>query len=153
MPTQTLITLRAAQQVDDLRRSERRRYDQFLLELRANGCRSLHYRLTGDALISKICIVHLAGALRVAVAFSLENSATILLVARHDDTDPFADVYAQLYRLAGLDEPPVGDRSKPPCCDAVDGQPPVADGDLLDDFVKRARQLAGADKRRARRLR
>jgi hypothetical protein len=107
--------------------------------------------LSGDDLLSKICVAHLAGSLRVAVAFSSHNVATILLVGPHDDQDPFMDVYAQLYALVDLAEPPAAERTKPPCCGAEDGKPPIPDDELLADLVGRARQLSGAAKRRARR--
>jgi hypothetical protein len=149
--TSALITERAAQQVGRLHKKERRSYDQFLLELRARGCVSLNYRLSGDDLLSRICVAHLAGALRVVVAFSAHNAAVILLVGPHDDQDPFMDVYSQLYELAGLTEPPAAERTKPPCCGAEDGKPPIPDGELLADLADRARQLSGAAKRRARR--
>jgi len=138
--TSALITERAAQQVGQLHKKERRSYDQFLLALRARGCASLSYRLSGDQLLSKICVAHLAGALRVVVAFSAHNVATILLVGPHDNQDPFMDVYSQLYALAGLSEPPAAERTKPPCCKAEDGNPPISDGDLLADLADRARQ-------------
>jgi hypothetical protein len=149
--TSALITERAAQQIGQLHKKERRSYDQFLLALRAHGCTSLNYRLSGDDLLSKICVAHLAGALRVVVAFSAHNVATILLVGPHDDQDPFMDVYSQLYELAGLTEPPAAERTKPPCCGVEDRKPPIPDGELLADLAGRARQLSGADKRRARR--
>jgi hypothetical protein len=149
--TNTLITERAAQQVDQLRNKERRSYDQFLLALRAQGCASLNYRLSGDDLLSRICVAHLAGALRVVAAFSAHDVAAILLVSPHDDQDPFVDVYSQLYELAGLAQPPAAERTKPPCCGEDDGRPPIPDDELLADLVSRARQLSGAAKRRARR--
>lgn len=148
MATSTLITDQAAQQVAQLRKKQRRSYDQFLLALRAQGCASLNYRLSGDNLLSRICVAHLSGALRVVVAFPESNVATILLVGPHDDQDPFADVYSQLYELAGLAEPPAAERTKPPCCEVEDGTPPIPDIQLLADLVGRARQLSGAAKRR-----
>jgi hypothetical protein len=148
--TSTLITERAAQQAGQLRKKERRSYDQLLLALRAHGCVSLNYRLSGDNFLSKICVAHLSGALRVVVAFSADNVATILLVGPHDDQDPFMDVYSQLYELAGLAELPTAKRTKPPCCGEQDGKPPVPDSALLADLVGRARQLSGAAKRRVR---
>ena len=150
MATSALITERAAQQVGNLRK-ERRSYDRFLLALRARGCASLNYRLSGDDLLSKICVAHLTGALRVVVAFSAHDVANILLVAPHNEGDPFMDIYTQLYELAGLDKPPSAERTKPPCCGAEDGRAPVPDSDLLVDLARRARQLSGADKRRAQR--
>jgi hypothetical protein len=149
--TSTLITERAAQQVNQLHKKERRSYDQFLLALRAQGCASLNYRLSGDDLLSKICVAHLGGTLRVVVAFSALNVAIILLVGPHDDKDPFLDVYSQLYELASLTEPPAAERTKPPCCEVEDGRPPMPDAELLADLAGRARQLSGAAKRRARR--
>jgi hypothetical protein len=149
--TSVLITERAAQQVGALHKKERRSYDQFLQALRAHGCASLNYRMSGDDLLSKICVAHLAGALRVVTAFSADDAATILLVGPHDDRDPFIDVYSQLYGLAGLTEPPATERTKPPCCGVQDGKPPIPDGELLTDLSGRARQLSGAAKRRARR--
>ncbi|MGH3166337.1 MAG: hypothetical protein ACRDN0_10650, partial [Trebonia sp.] len=116
----------------------------------AHGCASLNYRLSGDDLLSKICVAHLSEPLRVAVAFSAHNVATILLVGPHDDQDPFMDVYSQLYELAGLVEPPAAERTKPPCCGEKDAEPPVPDSELLADLVGRSRQLSGAAKRRAR---
>jgi len=147
--TSTFVTERAAQQIGRLRKKERRSYDQFLLALRARGCASLNYRLSGDDLVSKVCVAHLSGVLRVVVAFSSRKVATILLVGPHDNKDPFMDVYSQLYELAGLTEPPSVERAKPPCCEEEDGSPPVADGELLADLVGRARQLSGAANRRA----
>jgi hypothetical protein len=114
------------------------------------GCASLNYRLSGDDLLSKICVAHLAGPLRVVVAFSAHDVATILLVGPHDDQDPFMDVYSQLYVLAGLAELPTAERTKPPCCGEENGKPPVPDSELLADLVSQARQLSGAAKRRAR---
>jgi hypothetical protein len=148
--TSTLITEGAAQQAGQLRKKERRSYDQFLLALRAHGCASLNYRLSGNDFLSKICVAHLSGPLRVVVAFSAHNVATILLVGPHDDQDPFMDVYSQLYQLAGLTELPTAERTKPPCCGEEDGKPPVPDSALLADLVGRARQLSGAAKRRVR---
>lgn len=149
--TSALITERAAQQVDRLHKKERRAYDQFLVSLRAHGCASLNYRLSGDDLLSRICVAHLSGALRVVVAFSAHDFATILLVGPHDDKDPFTDVYSQLYELAGLARPPAARRTKPPCCRAEDGKAPISDSHLLEDLADRARQLSGAAKRRIRR--
>lgn len=148
--TSTLITERAAQQVAQLHKKERRSYDQFLVSLRAHGCASLNYRLSGDDLLSKICVAHLSGLLRVVVAFSAHDVATILLVGPHDHQDPFMDVYSQLYELAGLPGPPAARRTKPPCCEAEDGKPPIPDSELLADLADRARQLSGAAKRRTR---
>jgi len=84
----------------------------------------------------------------VVVAFFAQDISAILLVGPHDDSDPYIDVYTQLYALAGLARPPVGDRNKPPCCAAEDGRAPIQDEALLNDLVRRARQLSGADKRR-----
>jgi hypothetical protein len=101
------------------------------------------HRLTtgfsGDDLLSKICVAHLSGLLRVVVAFSAQNVGTILLIGPHDDHDPFMDVYSQLYELAGLTKPPAAERTKPPCCGEEDGKPPVPNRELLEDLIDQAR--------------
>lgn len=133
-----------------LRTQDRRAYDQFLIALRARGCEALDYRLAGEGLLERLCVVHLVRQLRVVVAFKSAQAATILLVGSHDN-DPFLDVYAQLYALAGVDNPPPEQRRKPPCCDDEDGSPPMVGIEVLEDLVRRARELSGADKRRAQR--
>jgi hypothetical protein len=55
----------------------------------------------------------------VLVAFSVHKVATILLVGPHDDRDPFMDVYAQLYELAGLTEPSSAEPDS--CRELLDG--------------------------------
>jgi len=150
MPVATSLTPRAHQQVSMLRARDRKAYDQFLIALRARGCESLHYRLTGGELLERLCVVHPTGQLRVVVCFEAAKAATILLVGQHSD-DPFLDVYMQLYALADLSEIPSDPRRKPPCCDDEDGSPPLVDAETLDDLVLRARQLSGAARRRERR--
>jgi hypothetical protein len=150
MAISVLITERAAQQVGALHKKERRSCDQFIRDLRARGCESLSYRLSGEGLLTKICVVHLSGALRVVAAFTAGDAVTILLAGPHD-RDPFTDVYSQLYQLVGLAEPPAAERTKPPCCGAEDGKPPIPDADLLADLANRARQLSGGARRRASR--
>lgn len=50
-------------------------------------------------------------------AFEGQQRAWILLVGRHDDQDPVLNVYAELYRLHGVEPPDSAGRDKPPCCD------------------------------------
>lgn len=125
-------------------------YDQFLRELRSQGCKALGYRLTGDV-VEHLCVKHLPRALRVVVAFTAEDEAIIVIVGPHDDDDPHNDVYTLLYELAGLERPPQGERSKPPCCSTEEGLPPLSDQSLADDLVSRARDLTRAGSRRASR--
>jgi hypothetical protein len=151
VPVAASLTLLAQQQVNNLRTRDRRAYDQFLATLRARGCEALRYRLAGEGLLERLCVVHLTGRLRVVVAFESAAAATVLLVGPHADDDPFLDVYSQLYALAGLDSPPTAQRRKPPCCEGEDRSPPILNIELLDDLVRRARELSRADKRRAQR--
>jgi len=123
MRTQVEETPRASQQVGSLRRKDRERYDQFLDMLEAEGCKALTYRLTGDLPIDHLCVKHLAGNLRIVVGFEGPRQAWVLLVGVHDRADPGVDVYTELYRLAGLDDVPEGERTKPSCCDS-DGVAP-----------------------------
>jgi hypothetical protein len=52
--------------------------------------------------VDHICVKHLRGSLRVVVAFEEPRRAWILLVGQHDDRDPLLNVYAELYRLLGV---------------------------------------------------
>lgn len=138
MPTQVLETPRASQQVGGLRKKDLERYEQFLDMLQGSGCSALGYRLTGELPIGRLCVKHLAGRLRVVVGFEEPGKAWVLLVGPHDRDDPGIDVYTELYRLAGQDVP-VGERTKPSCCDA-DGLAPFMTAEV-DDLVEQARML------------
>jgi hypothetical protein len=50
-----------------------------------------------------------------------------------------------LYELAGVRPKLSEKRTKPPCCE--DAAPPIADADLVDDLVARARALAKSRRR------
>jgi hypothetical protein len=150
VPAAATLTPRAQQQVSALRARDRKAYDQFLVALRTRGCESRHYRLAGEGLLERLCVVHLARQLRVVVTFESVEAVTILLVGPHSD-DPFLDVYTQLYSLAGIDQIPSELRRKPSCCDN-DGLPPEVGTAIPGDLVQQARELSGADKRRVQRV-
>jgi mRNA-degrading endonuclease RelE of RelBE toxin-antitoxin system len=107
VPVTVSVTPLAKKQVTALRRTDRAAYDQFLQELSSQGCKALGYRLTGDV-VEHLCVKHLVRALRVVVAFTAEDEATVVIVGQHDDDDPRIDVYTLLYELAGLERPPTG---------------------------------------------
>ena len=151
MAVDVLLSDRAEQQVSSLRARDRKAYDAFVIQLRAQGCKALKYRMTGNDPLGRLCVAHLIGPMRVVVAFESEEIASIVLVGPHDNSDPFTDVYSRLYELIGLESPPESQRDKPPCCGSDDGLPPSVDAQTLEDLVKRARALSGAAKRRARR--
>jgi hypothetical protein len=140
MPVEVLATPRAEQQIGSLTRRHARTIDSFLNDLAASGCQALAYRLTGETPIDYICVKHLRGALRVVVAFETRHKAWILLVGPHDDQDPILNVYAELYRLLGLEPQSGSGRDKPPCCDESAGEPPVF-GDALPAILDRAAKL------------
>ncbi|WP_033436705.1 hypothetical protein [Saccharothrix sp. NRRL B-16314] len=119
-------------------------YERFLDELAHSGCLALGYRVTGPEPLPRLCVKHLRGADRVIVAFPTPRTAWILLVGPHDD-DPGRDLYETLYELAGVRPKLTEKRTKPPCCE--DAAPPVADADLVDDLVARARALAKSRRR------
>jgi excisionase family DNA binding protein len=146
MPIEVLATPRAQQQISGLTRKQAKIFDNFLNELSANGCRALAYRLSGHTPLDHICVKHLAGTLRVVMAFETPQRAWILLVGPHDDQDPALNVYAELYRLLGVEPPPDARRDKPPCCDEIEDLPPVL-GESLDEILDRVAKL-----RRTRRL-
>ena len=137
MPVEVLATPRAEQQIQSLDRRHRRTFDRFLDALATSGCRALAYRLTGDAPLDHLCAKHLDDVLRVVVAFETAERAWVLLVGAHDDRDPVLNIYAELYRLLGVEPPDARRRTKPPCCEGTGPQPPVL-GSLLDDIVQRA---------------
>lgn len=126
-------------QIARLRAKDRTAYDNFLRELKNQGCVALGYRLTGDV-VEHLCVRHLIRNLRVVVAFMSSDEAVVLLVGPHDDNDPVRDVYTLLYQLAGL-EPPEEERTKPSCCGTEDGLPPITDQDTVDGLVRQARAL------------
>lgn len=77
---------------------------------------------------------------RMLVAFPSEQEVSILLVGRHV-RNPALDVYTRLYRALDL-QMPSGERTKPPCCEGEEDEPPV-DDELVDRFqngVKRLRR-------------
>jgi hypothetical protein len=140
MPTEVLATSRADQQIASLTRRHAQTFDGFLDDLAARGCEALAYRLSGDPPIDHICVKHLRGSLRVVVAFERPRKAWILLVGPHDDEDPLLNVYAELYRLVGVEPLPDSGRDKPPCCNTPGGQPRVL-GDALAEILDRAAKL------------
>jgi hypothetical protein len=144
---EVLATPRAEQQIDALDRRRRRTVELFLDLLAAEGCNALAYRLTGDLPLDHLCVKHLDNNIRVVVAFEATERAWVLLVGPHEDGDAVLNIYAELYRLLGVEPPDARGRTKPPCCDATDQTPPVL-GTVLDEIVERASQV-----RRTRRSR
>jgi hypothetical protein len=140
VPTEVLSTPRADQQIGSPTRKEARTFDAFLDDLAARGCQALSYRLTGQAPIDHVCVNHLRGSLRVVVAFETRSKAWVLLVGPHDDQDPILNVYAELYRLLGVEPQPDSGRDKPPCCDQDAGDPPIL-GEVLAAILDRATKL------------
>jgi hypothetical protein len=117
-----------------------RTFGEFLDDLAARGCKALGYRLSGPAPVDHLCVKHLPGSLGVVVAFEGRQRAWILLVGRHDDQDPVLDVYAELYRLLGVDPPDSAGRDKPPWCDESTDLPPVL-GAAVTELVDRAAKV------------
>jgi hypothetical protein len=75
------------------------------------------------------------------VAFESVMRAWILLVGPHDDQDPVLNVYAELYRLLGIEPPNAAGRNKPPCCDEIQKLPPPVLGAAVADILDRAREI------------
>lgn len=137
MPVEVKATPRADQQIAGLDRTHKRTLNGFLDDLAARGCRALGYRLSGPTPVNHMCVKHLRGSLRVVVAFENPDRAWILLVGRHDDQDPVLNVYAELYRLLGVEPRDSAGRDKPPCCDEGVGLPPVL-GTAVAEFAEQA---------------
>jgi len=140
VPTEVTATLRADQQIAGLDRTHAKAFGEFLDDLAARGCKALGYRLSGPAPVDHMCVKHLRDSLRVVVAFEGQQRAWILLVGRHDDQDPVLNVYAELYRLLGIEPPDGAGRDKPPCCDQSTDLPPVL-GAAVTEFVDRAAKV------------
>jgi hypothetical protein len=137
---EVIATPRANQQIAGLDRTHSRLFSDFLDDLAARGCHALSYRLSGPSPVDHICVKHLRATLRVIVAFEESDKAWIILVGRHDDQDPVLNVYAELYRLLGVEPPDSAGRDKPPCCDESADLPPVL-GDTVTEFVGRASRV------------
>ena len=148
MPTEVIATPRAGQQIARLDRSHAKAFGEFLDDLAARGCNALGYRLSGPAPVDHMCVKHLRDSLRVVVAFEEPDRAWILLVGRHDDQDPVLSVYAELYRLLGVEPPDSAGRDKPPCCDDTTDLPPVL-GAAVAEFAERAAKIRRTRRRPA----
>lgn len=131
-----ISTFRAQQQIASLDRTNSRAFAGFIDDLARNGCAALAYRLSGPSPLSRLCVKHLRGALRVVVAFESPHRACILLLGPHD-TDPSRDVYGELYALLDALQPDGAGRTKPPCC-GEDGTPPPGLGDAIADLIMRS---------------
>jgi hypothetical protein len=83
--------------------------------------------------------MHLDRDWRVIVGFPASNEVTILLIGRH--LRDARSIYARLYRLLEVTEPP-DERKKPPCCGEGD-QPPV-DAELVNRVIATAKRLRRA---------
>ena len=141
MPIDVFETPLATLQVRSLRGRRRRAYNRFLDELARLGCGALRYRLSGSGIVERTCVRHLYGDDRVVVAFSNHATAWVLLVGPHVSRDTRKNVYDNLYRLTGGSPPDLSQRTKPPCCDEVTGDPPVMAGDFLELILNRAERL------------
>jgi hypothetical protein len=137
--TEVLATPRAEQQIAARDRRQSKALAGFLNDLAASGCRALTYRLAGPTPLDHLCVKHLSASLRVVVAFESRQRAWVLLVGPHDD-DQILNVYAELYRLLGVDPPDAAGRRKPPCRDELDELPPVL-GDSLNEVIDRAAKM------------
>lgn len=140
MPTEVRATPRAEQQIDGLNRRRSKEFNRFLDDLASRGCKALAYRLSGPTPIDHLCVKHLGGSLRVVVAFESVTRAWILLVGPHDDQDLVLNVYAELYRLLGVEPPNTAGRNKPPCCDEIQDLPPTL-GAAVTDILDQAREI------------
>ncbi|GIM93698.1 hypothetical protein [Paractinoplanes toevensis] len=124
MSVKIFRTPRADQQLRSRAKGDQKKIIAFLRDLEVNGCAALSYRLTGADPLERLCDKHLGGRLRVIVAFESPQTAWVLLVADHDDSDPDFNIYSELYRLVGHEPESSEKRTKPPCC-SEDGSAPA----------------------------
>ena len=137
-----LRTALADRQIRNLRNRDLASFGAFAKDLRHRGCAALDYRLTGPVPLNALCVKHLAGPMRVVVAFRSAAEALILLLGPHARDDPGMDIYTLLYELIGVSPPDGQKRAKPPFCDQETGLPVELEA-LIEEMVERARQVAG----------
>jgi hypothetical protein len=133
VPTEVIATPRADQQIAGLDRTHAREFGTFLDDLAARGLQGA--RLPAEWPCAR--------GPHVRQAFEGRQRAWILLVGRHDDQDPVLNVYAELYRLLGVEPPDSAGRDKPPCCDESTDLPPVL-GAAVTEFADRVAKVVSA---------
>ncbi|WP_440069299.1 hypothetical protein [Streptosporangium sp. OZ121] len=147
MKTEAYLSVLAEKQAETLRGADLRAFVAFVGDLEARGCAALGYRLTGELPVNRLCVKHLRAAMRVVVAFEGLGRSWILMLGPHDERNRTHDVYTSLWQVCGLHEPPVGERTKPACCDGDGAGPNLTE---IDDLVARCRDLAKPSRRRGR---
>ncbi|MEV4381893.1 hypothetical protein [Streptosporangium sp. NPDC049644] len=145
MKTEVYLSVLAEKQAETLRGADLKAFVAFVNDLEARGCMALGYRLTGEIPVSRLCVKHLRGAMRVVVAFGNLGRSWVLMLGPHDERNRTHDVYTSLWEACGLDTPPVGERTKPACCDDDGACPNLPE---IDDLVARCRDLAKVPRRR-----
>jgi hypothetical protein len=88
MDIEVIATRRAQQQAGDLDRTHALVFKAFVDDLARNGCAALGYRLTGPIPISRMCVKHLRGPLRVVVAFESQGRSRDKPPCCGDDGQP-----------------------------------------------------------------
>ncbi|MEV7007345.1 hypothetical protein [Streptosporangium sp. NPDC051022] len=141
------LSVLAEKQAETLRGADLKSFVAFVGDLEARGCAALGYRLTGEIPVNRLCVKHLRGAMRAVVAFEEPRRAWILMVGPHGERSRTHDVYASLWGVCGLDAPPVGERTKPACCDRDGADPNLPE---IEELVARCRDLAKRARRRKR---
>lgn len=139
MACQVLSTPLADKQAAGLRGPNRKSFDAFIAELGRRGCAAMHYRLSGNPPVGRLCSVHLRGSWRAIVAFEEPDRAWIVLVGEHLE-EPHRSVYELLYRLVDHVPEPGEGRRKPPCC-GDEGEPQLVDLDVVDALSARVRDV------------
>ncbi|WP_433245531.1 hypothetical protein ACQPYK_43590 [Streptosporangium sp. CA-135522] len=145
MRTEVYLSVLAEKQAEALRGADLRAFVAFVGDLEARGCAALGYRLTGEFPVNRLCVKHLRGAMRVVVAFEGAGRSWVLMMGPHDERDRTHDVYASLWGVCGLDAPPVGERTKPACCDGDGAEPNLPE---IDDLTARCRDLVKTRRRK-----
>lgn len=132
--TDVSLTASADRQLRALRGERRTAALRVLGELEHHGCHAAGYRLSGETL-DHICCRHLYGNDRMLIMWPSDDQALVVSLARHQRGP--ADVYDMLLEALGL-EIDDDERTKPPCCDADDGLPPVdeAFADVVADALR-----------------
>lgn len=100
MPVHVQLARSAATYRDNLRGRDKARYQDWLDELKSQGCTAMDYRLTGE-FVDRFCMKHLIGPERAVVVFDSPKLATIVLLGPHDAKNPDRDIYHAAVRHRG----------------------------------------------------
>lgn len=101
MKTEVYLSVLAEKHAETLRGADLRSFVAFVNDLETRGCATPGYRLTGELPVSRLCVKHSRGAMRVVVAFKEPGHTWVLMLGPHDERNRMHDVYTSLFASVG----------------------------------------------------